>query len=129
MTRFAGSWQLVPELSHYDQGGPPEFGRYLISTDAGMHKFRVIWRKDGRDFDIAFAAASDGSVTPCDFPGVDGFRLRQEDDALVSEALLEGQIVARALRRVSGDLMSVQQLNATPEGGWARIFQVYRRSV
>ncbi|MCX7300684.1 MAG: hypothetical protein NTX73_09980 [Rhodobacterales bacterium] len=129
MEPFLGSWALVPELSHYSDGIPPESGLYRISESEGEARFTVDWVKDGVPFSVTFAAPLDGTSARTMFPGVDRFWLETGTGTLVTVAKGGGAVVARAVRRVSGDwsLLSVLQENADGHGGWVRIFQVYRR--
>jgi hypothetical protein len=130
MTRWVGPWVLVPDLSHYSDGTPPEAGTYAISEGDGEVRFAITWAKEGTPFAIYFALPADGSPASSDFPGMDRSWLERGDGWLASFAAYEGQIVARAMRRVSEDgaLMSVLQENADRVGGWTRIFQVWRRA-
>jgi hypothetical protein len=128
MSRCDGTWLLVPELSHYEVGEPPESGVYQIETAQGVVTFRIKWHKAGQDFEVSFAAALDGRAVTAEFPGIDSFLVRDEDNTLISEAFAKGQMVARAVRRVAGDLLSVLQENSDGQGGWVRVWQVYRRA-
>ncbi|WP_425052293.1 hypothetical protein [Psychromarinibacter sp. S121] len=131
MSPCVGHWQLISELSHYSAGGPPESGDYIIEQDGDRLSFTVRWVKDGQEMETSFAAPADGSAVPADFPGLDSFSVTDEPDgSLSSEAVASGVVVSKALRRVSDDdrLMSVLQENADGQGGWIRIFQVYRRA-
>jgi len=128
MTRWLGDWRLLPELSHYTAGGPPEEGRYRITREGGDIAFAVDWVKDGAAQSVRFQAPADGSAVA--FPGVDSFTVTAVDDAtLDSAAFLAGARVAYARRRVSADggLLSVYQENASPAGPIG-IWQVYRRA-
>ena len=102
MSRCDGTWILVPELAHYDVGEPPESGVYEIVTKGGVVTFRIKWHKQGQDFEVSFAAALDGRAETTEFPGVDSFLVRYEGTTLISEAFSKGQLVSRAVRRVSG---------------------------
>jgi hypothetical protein len=128
VTGCDGVWLLVPELCHYDQGEPPERGQYEIATQGGIVTFRIKWRKGGQDFETSFAAPLDGSSVTGEFPGIDSFLVRQDGAALISEAYAKGEVVARAVRRASGDLLSVMQENADGRGSWVRTWQVYRKA-
>jgi hypothetical protein len=126
MTIYEGIWHLVPDLSHYSAGTPPQSGRYEIAQEAASLNFRVDWVMMGQAKSVSFSAPADGA--DADFPGLDRFYLTLGTDHLDSTAEAGGRIVAFARRRVSADgaLMSVYQENQTPEGP-QRIFQVYRR--
>lgn len=127
MSLCDGTWQLVPELSHYDRSGPPDWGTYDVRTVGGMVNFQVTRCKDGKDFAVSFAAPTNGQPVAGAFPGVDSFLVRQEGGALISQAFATGELVARASRRVAGDLISILQENRDGNGGWLRIWQVHRR--
>ena len=123
-----GVWNLVPELSHYDLGEPPDWGHYEVVTRGGVVTFRVKWRKEGQAFEMSYAAPIDGTAVTADFPGLDSFALHEDGNTLISEAFAKGALVSRGIRRVSGDLMSILQENSDGKGGWLKTWQVYRRA-
>ena len=131
MQHYLGSWELIPELSHYSAGAPPEKGLYVIEKHGDLIRIRVSWVKDGQDMATEFEAHPDGRQMPSGFPGVDSFSLLAEDDFTLSgDARAGGKVVSTALRRVArdGTLLSVLQENEVPGAGTMRIFQVYRRT-
>lgn len=130
MPAYLGTWQLIPELSHYDQGGPPDQGIYRIEDRDGVLHFTIDWTVGGQHHSVSYIGHADGRPVPNPHPGVDASSVRHEDDLTLSGRAEAGGIeIARAMRRVSrdGQLMSVLQENADGKGGFARILQVYRR--
>jgi hypothetical protein len=130
MPAYLGTWQLIPELSHYDQGGPPERGLYRIEDREGVLHFTIDWTKTGQDYSVAYIGHADGSPVLNPHPGVDQASVRHEDDFTLSGSAMSGGVeIARAMRRVAhdGTLMSVLQETADGKGGFSRILQVYRR--
>lgn len=122
---------MIPELSHYQVGEAPLQGTYLIEEIDGTVQFTVGWTgADGQNQSIGFGAPATGEQVTSDFAGVDTFSVLHEDDnTLLSDAVIAGVVVSKAVRRVStdGSLMSVLQENADGQGGWIRIVQVYKR--
>ncbi|WP_172293001.1 hypothetical protein [Pseudoruegeria sp. HB172150] len=131
MSAYFGHWRLIPEISHYSAGGPPERGDYVIEDRDGEIAFTVSWEAEGKELKTEFAAPADGSPVEAGFPGVDSYSVTHEDDfTLLSDAMAGGEAILKAVRRVSRDgrLMTVLQENADGQGGWIRIFQVYERA-
>jgi hypothetical protein len=128
MGHWLGTWELVPELSHYSAGGPPESGLYRIWRDGGLIRFQVDWVASGQARSVSFATPEDASDAP--YPGLDRmFATVVSADVLDTTAFKDGQRIAYARRRVAaaGDLMAVFQDNAGPEGP-VQIHQLYRRT-
>ena len=127
---YEGTWDLVPELSHYDEGHPPVSGRYVIAQEGDRLRFDLTWREqDGTDHAVAFEGLADGGIRPA---GPDGIRAsfhRKGATMLESRAYQAGQEVSYAFRRASaaGDLMSVVQVHKHPDGTRSMRMQVYRR--
>ncbi len=129
MSAWLGEWRLIPELSHYDAGDPPDSGRYRISVADGLVRFDVEWSAEGEDHSVSFSGPPDGTPVSAATSGVDSFTVTAVDDStLDSEAVAGSRRVAWARRRVSADgtLMSVIQRLAGPDGE-VTVFQVYRR--
>lgn len=127
---YLGTWELIPELSHYQTGGPPDRGTYRIDDQNGLLRFTIDWATGGKTTSISYVGHADGSPVPNPHPGVDEASVRHEDDYTLSGRAITGGVeIARAMRRVSRDraLMTVLQENADGKGGFARIVQVYRR--
>ncbi len=134
---YLGVWTLVPELSLYEIGDPPASGVYEIrAASDGRVMFGVRWRArdDDESREIAFGGPPDGSAQPLPAPAEgapDALAITRVDGrTLDSEALRGGRRLAWARRVASADgsLLAVVQEIATPGGGHARNFQVYRRA-
>lgn len=127
---YLGTWRLVPELSHYDAGGPPESGSYRIEDRDGVLHFTIDWVKDAQAMSASYIAHADGTPVMAPHPGVDEASVLHEDDRTLSgSATAGGAVIARTMRRVSTDgrLMSVLQETANGQGGWHKTFQLYFR--
>ena len=92
MSAYLGRWQLVPELSHYEAGEPPESGAYLIESKDGEIHFDIHWVATGQPMSINFSGPADGRQVPSDFPGVDSFSVLHEDDYTLSGDALAGGV-------------------------------------
>lgn len=128
---YLGTWHLIPELSHYDRGGPPERGSYRIEARDGVLLFTIDWTAGGGNHTVRYIGHADGRPVANPHPGVDAASVRHEDDFTLSgRAEAAGVEIARAVRRVSRDgmLMSVLQETADGAGGFLRSVQVYRRA-
>jgi len=134
---FLGVWLLIPELSLYQFGEPPVSGRYEITANDDQITFAVSWTatEGGPELSTAFGGHPDGR--PIALPvaagatAPDTFTITRIDhQTLDSEALMNGQSVSYARRRVSNDgtLLSVVQEAHLPDGRVMRNFQVYRRA-
>ena len=132
MHAFAGRWELIPELSFYEQGEAPETGIYRIDVDGETVSFTIEWTVDGQDLSIAFGGPMDGELHPAPAPeGAEVSYTRVDASVLESTLVVGGTRLAFARRQVSGDgiLMAVLQENTDPDGSKVRITQVYRRYV
>ncbi|HEX7120987.1 MAG TPA: hypothetical protein VF178_01365 [Gemmatimonadaceae bacterium] len=133
--RYLGTWHLIPELSLYAAGTPPQSGTYSITeASGGTLTLRVVWRMPGDASEHAteFGGRADAVPIPIPHePGMpDAFTLTRIDaGTLDSAALRDGEQVAYARRAVTedGSLMAVVQEYLTPNGQRVRNFQVYRR--
>jgi hypothetical protein len=134
---FLGVWLLIPELSIYQVGEPPASGRYEISANGDRLEFAVRWtsQANGPEQTTAFGGPADGSAitlpVPAGVSAPDTFTITRIDaQTLDSAALMQGETVSYARRRVSddGSLMSVVQETHLPDGRIVRNFQVYRRA-
>jgi hypothetical protein len=133
--RFLGRWQLVPELSQYELGEPPQSGIYAVESSGGVLSVDIIWvdgkgqagqtsyggPMDGSLIELEAAASGSEADTHLTLTRIDGATLD-------SAVLLEGEVVAWARRIASadGELLSVVQAGSDPEGRPFRNFQVYR---
>ncbi len=131
MTSWLGKWRLIPELSHYATGDPPEAGHYDIRRDGEGLSLAIRWTADGEVRSAAFSAVPDGRLTPIETPRLDGFTLTALSDAeLESRAVAGGVDVSHAIRRVSDDrrLMCVVQSATDEVEGWrVASCQIYER--
>ncbi|QFT48987.1 hypothetical protein FIU97_20525 (plasmid) [Roseivivax sp. THAF40] len=41
--RYVGSWSLIPELSFYEQGAPPDAAEYMIGFAGGAVHLSISW--------------------------------------------------------------------------------------
>lgn len=134
---FLGTWILLPELSLYQVGAPPQRGTYVITEHGGIVHFRIDWvpAEGGPERTLSFSGPPDGVVQPASAPAPgapDSFSVvRVDHRTLDSSAFAAGQVVAYARRIVSsdGELLAVVQQGTAPGQGLFRNFQVYRRRV
>ncbi len=128
---FLGEWELVPELSLYENGEPPRSGTYRLSLDGDAIAASIDWvDAQGASETVAFGGPLDGSEVVLDTQGPAVLALERLDAATLDSVVrVAGQQVAWARRRASddGQLLAVVQTGATPEGEPFRNFQVYRR--
>jgi hypothetical protein len=128
---YLGIWHLIPELSQYQTGTPPERGTYRIEETDGVLRFTVDWSMGGQEMSVSYIGHADGRPVLNPHPGVDKAFVRHEDDFTLSGRALAGGVeIARAMRRVSRDraLMTVLQETSDGMGGFTRSVQVYRRA-
>ncbi len=131
MHKCHGNWELIPELSFYEQGEPPLSCKYVISVDGLEVAFDLSWvQVDGRAMNITFGGSADSVPRELESPeGVAASYTLVSDDVLESRMFVNGVETAYAKRVVSSDgqLMSVLQVNTDAQGDTLRITQVYRR--
>ncbi|HYD50975.1 MAG TPA: hypothetical protein VEA99_00055 [Gemmatimonadaceae bacterium] len=137
---FIGAWDLVPELSLYAAGSPPEAGRYVVSvTDDGRLELTARWRAVGAtDWQsVTFGGAADGTrqALPASSdapPGApDAFALTRVDARTLDSSAWRGERLVAYARRVAsedGALLAVVQESVAPNDVRLRNFQVYRRA-
>jgi hypothetical protein len=133
---FLGTWQLVPELSLYAAGTPPESGLYVIAeSEPGLLSVQISWRMpgDSAEKSMQFGGRSDGSpvALPATPGAPDAFTLTRVDShTLDSAALRAGEVVSYARRVASADgtLLAVVQESGAAAESRVRNFQVYRRA-
>lgn len=132
-SRYVGTWDLVPEVCVYDEGAPPQEATYRIDEGAGRVSIRLSWRPSASAevLSTEFAGPVDGDVRPFSAaPGVTGISFTRVDDLTLDTAAWNDGILVSSARRAAsadGDLLVVVQSSPRPDGGAARIFQVYRR--
>lgn len=131
MHKCHGNWELIPELSFYEQGEPPLSCKYVISVDGLEVAFDLSWvQVDGQAMNIAFGGTADSIPRKVENPeGVEVSYTLVSDDVLESRMFVNGAEMAYAKRVVSpdGKLMSVLQVNTDAQGKKLRITQVYQR--
>ncbi|SMY06719.1 hypothetical protein [Flavimaricola marinus] len=128
---YEGSWELVPELSHYDEGKPPKSGRYVITQTGDEIHFQIEWvEADGTPHLIDFKGVADGAIRPAGEEGIKASFHRKGKTLLESRAYQAGQEVSYAFRRASddGSLLSVIQFYKHPDGTRTMRLQTYRRA-
>lgn len=128
---YEGTWELVPELSHYDEGQPPLRARYVIAQQGAEVWMEVSWTSPGGvQNSLSFSGVPDGQRRPAGPKGGEASFHRVDAATLESRAYENGQQVATAWRRVSEDgaLLSVVQ-RQTREGAPPLVrVQTYRRA-
>ena len=127
---YEGVWELLPELSFYQEGSSPEEGRYEIGLKEENVDFSVSWVIDGEPGSVGFSGPLDGKLHPSDIaPDSEVSFTRVDENTLESAFVVAGTQIAFARRQVSRDgvLMAVLQENRKPDGSSVRITQVYKR--
>jgi hypothetical protein len=128
--RYDGVWRLLPELSFYEDGQPPQEGRYEINVEGKNVSFSVRWRADDKDQSISFSGPLDGQLHHSDAaPNAKVSFTHVDENTLESAFSVDEVQMAFARRQVSHDgaLLAVLQVNTKPDGSSVRITQVYRR--
>lgn len=128
---YEGSWDLVPDLSHYDKGTPPVSGRYVITQTGDEIRFQIdLLDADGTTHQIDFKGVADGAIRPAGEEGIKASFHRKGKAMLESRAYQAGQEVSYAFRRASADgaLLSVVQFFKHPDGTRSVRLQTYRRT-
>ena len=131
MTRWLGSWRLIPELGDYGDEAPPREALYQISQEGDLLRFTMTGvDAHGQQFQHGFAAKSDGTPMPSEAPDVDTFSVLVESDTVLSgNAMAGAREVGKAMRRISADgaLMTMLQIRDFPDGPQDKTLQVFRR--
>ena len=129
--RYEGSWELLPELSIYQEGEAPRAGIYRITRDGVTASFHIEWESaDGKRGEVRFAGRCDGRREKIpNPPGAEACYLHVDDSTFDSSVFIADVRVAYARRRVAADgsLMSIVQESRRPDGTTFRNFQVYKR--
>lgn len=128
---YEGEWELVPELSLYEQSNPPRSGTYRIRREGETVSFALNWTTiDGKRHEIAFSGAADGrrEALPAP-PGTEVSYLHVDGSTLDSSVFAGGHRTVYARRKASADglLLAVVQETRRPDGTTSRNFQVYRK--
>ena len=132
---FTGTWIMDTSENQYEQGNPPQSGRYVISAnDDGSYHFHVDWETvDGQAMHTEFDGMPDGVHYPYENPLVaDSVSFTRVDDrTLDSETIRAGQVIAHARRVLAADgqTMEVFQSGPLPDGGEFTNRSLYRRKV
>jgi hypothetical protein len=129
---YEGKWELVPELSHHDEGQPPRSGCYVITQTGDEIHFQIDWvEADGTPHRIHFTGIADGTIRAAGEDGLMASFHRKGQTMLESRAYQAGQEVSYAFRRASADgtLLSVVQVYKHPDGTRSMRLQTYRRVV
>lgn len=130
---FLGTWDLVPEVSVYDDGVPPEEATYELTQDGAEVRVVMSWRPAGSSNHRAteFAGVADGVVHPVTgVAGVTGLSLTRSDARTLDSTALDGDTVVSSARRVAsadGSLLVVVQRAHRTDGGSLQTVQLYRR--
>ncbi|HCG6160232.1 hypothetical protein [Vibrio parahaemolyticus] len=131
MHKCNGKWDLIPDLSFYEQGEPPQSCLYEISVDGLNVGFKLSWvQTDGSEVVIEFSGQADSIPKSVATPkGAEASYTKVSDSILESRMFIADVEMAYAKRAVSndGNLMSVLQVNTMPSGEKTRITQVYKR--
>ena len=128
--KYEGDWELVPELSFYDEGEPSKATRYKIHVENGSVQFSIDWTVDGTEHSVVFAGSLDGTRHEINAPpGAEASYEHVDAYTLISSVFVNGDKVASARRRASkdGTLLAVQQASKNNDGSWSKITQIYRR--
>lgn len=132
---FLGRWQLVPELSIFQRGEPPESGITVIQLQGQMCHVAMAWRAVGAEGDqhVGFAAPLTGEIqrNPSAPRGVpNGFSLtRVNNRTLDSSAYIDGLEVmySRRATTTDGTLMATTHHQFLPNTPATTNYQLYRR--
>ena len=131
MHKCNGAWELIPELSFYQEGEPPKKCVYEISVVSDNASFKLNWlQNDDQEISMSFGGVADSLPRDIESPpGAQASYTIVDNSTLDSTMYMNGSEMAYARRVVSSDgsLMSVLQSNSTPDGQRIRITQVYKR--
>lgn len=126
-----GTWQLIPELSFYEEGGPPKTAVYKIRVTDAEAQFILSWtQQDDKEVSMQFGGIADGTPRDVEYPkGAQASYSIIDQQTLDSTMYINGVEMAYARRVASNDgkLLSVLQSNMQPDGTKIRITQVYRK--
>lgn len=129
---YTGNWVLIPELSFYEVGEPPLWGKYSISVENAEASIVIDWAdSEGEIQSISLGGPIDGKFYPSETDKSLLVAFEQVDDlTLDSRVQLNGTDVAYARRRSSeqGDLLATLQIGTDENGNNNRTTQVYRKA-
>ena len=121
---------LLPELSIYQSGEPPQSGQYIIRSLEGRVEFEIEWEDASKNHhSISFGGPIDGEKHDSDSPGVTSVMYEKLDDSILDSTAFSGDKILLYARRAAssnGDLLAVSQV-IHGEGGNLTNFQVYKR--
>ena len=132
---FLGRWELVPELSIFQRGTPPESGLTVIQLQGTMCHVAISWRAPGDEGDqhLGFACPITGEIQRSDAApaGVpNGFSLtRVNERTLDSHAYIDSELVmySRRVTTTDGTLLATTHHQNLPNTPQSTNYQLYRR--
>ncbi len=128
---YCGNWLLLPELSFYEEGEPPESGFYHIQVDDDRASFALRWTPKGKaEVALSFGGPLDGQPRSVDQPpGAQASYSHISPWVLDSAMFMGGKQLMYARRQASkdGQLLAVLQTGLRGDGSPYRNTQVYRR--
>lgn len=129
---FLGTWILIPESCVYEQGAPPQQGRYTIDEAEGKLVFAIAWTDaEGKSHEVSFSGAPDRKPVP--FAGgalADALSIEAPSQRLLlSSAFKDGALLMAAERQLddTGTAMRVVQQVRLPDGTRPTNVSVYRK--
>lgn len=129
---FLGTWVLIPESCKYEQGEPPQDGRYVIVESDGRLTFTIDWTDAaGSKHHVSFGGVPNGQPVP--FAGgelADALSISSPSDRhLDSVAYWRGEALMWAERQLddTGNAMRVVQQVKLPDGSRPTNVSLYRR--
>ena len=129
---FLGTWVLDPRSCQYQQGEPPQAGRYTISEVGDELRFEIEWvDAGGEEHRIEFSGAPDGVRYP--FAGGELANAMSvtavSSRELRSSAFYDGREVMTAQRQLddSGKAMRITQVVRFRDGSHLANVAIYLR--
>jgi len=128
---FIGTWKLIPEVTKYNMGQPPQKGQYLISMQGEKIHLDVSWTDhQGQDFQLDFGLIPDGTAQPfADTKLADSMRMSMDgDQVLESWSSKNGHELVHVRRTLNeaGDQMEVIQDFNMPDGPKVKNISTYQ---
>jgi hypothetical protein len=129
---FLGTWSLIPESCHYEQGAAPRSGSITIAEEGKQLRFTMRWTVEGVDQEATFIGRADGEPFAFDGgPLADAMKITAvAANDLRTSAFFRGRermVVQRQLDG-TGQAMRVTQLVRLPDGSTPANVAVYRRA-
>lgn len=129
---FLGTWILIPESCVYEQGAPPQQGRYTIAEEAHELVFAIAWTDAaGKSHEVSFRGVPDGK--PVAFAGgplADALSIEAPSPTrLLSSAFKAGELLMAAERQLDDTktAMRVVQQVRLPDGTRPTNVSMYRK--